>query len=124
MLPDAAPPCKCMGLAGPQPPPPRQRNSWHPEVLRCENRSARGLLVRLQGLAAFGTGPPVAPSAAALEGARSMPRDKLWQSHVVDVGSVLNFSEVWWVGPKFSRPSAARVDREGGLVLGAPRLAC
>ena len=38
-------------------------------------------------------------------------------SHVVDVGSVLYFSEVWWVGRKSSRSNAARVDREGSLVL-------
>eukprot|EP01048_Picozoa_sp_COSAG05_P001895 COSAG05_NODE_69_length_22151_cov_124.775258_13_plen_75_part_00 len=37
---------------------------------------------------------------------------------VADVYSVLNFSEVGWVGRKSSRSSAAaRVDREGSLVL-------
>ena len=38
-------------------------------------------------------------------------------SPVVDVGSVLYFSEVWWVERKIRRSSAARVDREGSLVL-------
>ena len=38
-------------------------------------------------------------------------------SPVVDVCSVLSFSEVWWVGRKSSRLSAARVDREGSLAL-------
>ena len=38
-------------------------------------------------------------------------------SPVVDVGSVLYFSELWWVGRKFRRSSSARVDREGSLVL-------
>ena len=36
---------------------------------------------------------------------------------VADVYMVLYFSEVWWVGRKFSRASSARVDREGSLVL-------
>ena len=36
---------------------------------------------------------------------------------VVDVGLVLYFSEVWWVGRKIRRSSGARVDREGSLVL-------
>ena len=36
---------------------------------------------------------------------------------VADVYSVLDFSEVWWVGRKFSRANAVRVDREGSLVL-------
>ena len=36
---------------------------------------------------------------------------------VADVYSVLDFSEVWWGGRKIRRSSAARVDREGSLVL-------
>ena len=36
---------------------------------------------------------------------------------VADVYMVLDFSEVWWVGRKFSRASSARVDREGRVVL-------
>ena len=36
---------------------------------------------------------------------------------VADVYSVLDFSEVWWVGRKFSRASSARVDREGSFEL-------
>ena len=36
---------------------------------------------------------------------------------VADVYSVLDFSEVWWVGRKFSRASSARVDLEGSFEL-------
>ena len=36
---------------------------------------------------------------------------------VADVYSVLDFSEVWWVGRKFSRANVVRLDWEGSLVL-------